>query len=160
MSPLLRLSTLLALCTCSLIAMAQQGTVASGGDATGSGGSVSHSTGQAVWTTADGQGGTVQQGVQQPYLVIPTSLQPGPDGKLLLTAYPNPSSDELSIHANTVLSPLAEALLYTAEGRLVLRKVLDGTDTTLDLKALAAGTYHLAVQDGERPLGKFNVIKR
>jgi hypothetical protein len=159
MFPFRRLPILLALSCCSLLAMAQQGTVATGGDATGSGGSLSLSAGQAVWTTADGQGGTVQQGVQQPYLVIPTSLQPGPDGQLLLTAYPNPSSDQLSIHANTVLSPLAEALLFTAEGKLVLRKVLDGTDTTLDLKPLAAGTYLLEVQDGERPLGKFNVIK-
>ena len=46
---------------------AQQNTVASGGMATGSGGSVSYSIGQIDYITATGTGGTASQGVQQVY---------------------------------------------------------------------------------------------
>jgi hypothetical protein len=38
-----------------------------GGEATGSGGSVSYSVGQVVYTTNTGINGSVAQGVQQPY---------------------------------------------------------------------------------------------
>jgi hypothetical protein len=159
MFPLRRTQLALLFSCHTLVASAQQGTMAAGGEAGGTGGSLSLSAGQVAWTTAGGSGGTLQQGVQQAYQVIPTALQTGTDGQLLLTAFPNPASDQLTIHANTVLSPLAEATLLNAEGRLVRKLVLKGSDTLLDMGGLATGTYHLEVRDGERPLGRFNVIK-
>ncbi len=47
---------------------AQEATLASGGNATGSGGSVSYSVGQVVYTTNIGTTGSVAQGVQQAYI--------------------------------------------------------------------------------------------
>ena len=48
--------------------VAQQGSVSSGlGMLTDAGGSVSYSIGQAVYTEATGAGGTINQGIQQPY---------------------------------------------------------------------------------------------
>ena len=49
-----------------LTAQAQQATTATGGDATGSGGSAAYSVGQIVYTTHTGTTGSVAQGVQQP----------------------------------------------------------------------------------------------
>jgi hypothetical protein len=46
---------------------AQQTVPATGGIATGSGGTVNYTVGQAAYTTQTGSGGTVTQGVQQPY---------------------------------------------------------------------------------------------
>ena len=46
---------------------AQTSVNATGGDASGSGGSVSYSVGQVVYTTNTGTSGSVAQGVQQPY---------------------------------------------------------------------------------------------
>ncbi|MFM2191538.1 MAG: hypothetical protein RLZZ118_495, partial [Bacteroidota bacterium] len=48
-----------------LTAQAQQATTATGGDATGSGGSAAYSVGQIVYTTHTGTTGSVAQGVQQ-----------------------------------------------------------------------------------------------
>ena len=52
---------------------AQQATTASGGDASGSGGSVAHSVGQTVYTTNTGSNGSVAQGVEQPYEISITT---------------------------------------------------------------------------------------
>ncbi len=46
---------------------AQQATTATGGDASGSGGTVASSVGQIVYTTNTGTTGSVVQGVQQPF---------------------------------------------------------------------------------------------
>jgi len=45
----------------------QQAILATGGNATGSGGTVSYTVGQAAYITQTGSGGTVTQGVQQPF---------------------------------------------------------------------------------------------
>ena len=49
---------------------AQTSVNAIGGDATGSGGSVSYSVGQVVYTTNKGTNGSVVEGVQQPYEIL------------------------------------------------------------------------------------------
>ena len=46
---------------------AQEAVAAAGGEATGSGGTVSYTIGQINYTTNTGAGGTITQGVQQPY---------------------------------------------------------------------------------------------
>ena len=46
---------------------AQSGTITSGGDAAGSGGSVSFSIGQLDYTSISSAEGTVSQGLQHPY---------------------------------------------------------------------------------------------
>ena len=68
---------------------AQQATTASGGDASGSGGSVVYSVGQIVYTTNTGTTGSVLQGVQQPYETSISGLNET-GINLNLSAYPNP----------------------------------------------------------------------
>ena len=48
-----------------LTAQAQQATTATGGNASGSGGTVAYSVGQIVYTTNTGSTGSVAQGMQQ-----------------------------------------------------------------------------------------------
>lgn len=140
-------------------AQAQQAVGAAGGDATASGGSVSFTVGQVAYTASGTPSGSLSEGVQQPWTVLPTALQTGPDGQLLLTAFPNPAADVLTLHTNTLVSPSAEARLFAADGSLVRQQVLEGPDTSFDLKGLALGKYTLVVRDGDRPLGTFSVIK-
>ena len=61
---------------CQQPGYAQQAFVAAGGDATGSGGTVSFSAGQVVYTTITSGSGSVSQGVQQVYdnSVLPVTL--------------------------------------------------------------------------------------
>ena len=46
---------------------AQESTVASGGNGTGEGGSVSYSLGQVSYSSNSGSNGSITEGVQQPY---------------------------------------------------------------------------------------------
>ncbi len=61
------LTIFLLYCFGAAIAQAQATIPATGGTATGSGGSVSLTVGQLVWHMFPGSNGTVLQGVQQPY---------------------------------------------------------------------------------------------
>lgn len=62
-----KLCILFVFCLGSSSLQAQQTVPATGGIATGSGGTVSYTVGQAVYTTQTGSGGTITQGVQQPF---------------------------------------------------------------------------------------------
>jgi hypothetical protein len=78
-----------------LAAQAQQATTATGGNTSGSGGTVAYSVGQIVYTTNTGTNGSVAQGVQQPYEI---SIVLGIDNhsiNLGLSAYPNPTTNYL-----------------------------------------------------------------
>jgi len=69
---------------------AQESVNATGGDASGSGGSTSYSVGQVVYTTNTGANGTVEQGVQRPIEISVKGIN------LTVLAYPNPTTDYLT----------------------------------------------------------------
>ena len=83
---------------------AQQNTVGSGGDASGSGGTVSYTVGQLDYITASGIGGTMSEGVQQPYIInVATGVQET-DINLTCSVSPNPTADYvvLTVQKNDV----------------------------------------------------------
>lgn len=65
------------LCCIYVASLQGQSTIpATGGNATGSGGSVSYTAGQATYQTSEGTTGTVAQGVQQPYEISMENYTP------------------------------------------------------------------------------------
>lgn len=97
---------------------------------------------------------------QGPVEVLATALRPGPDGQLLLTAFPDTAVGGILVHANTILSPQAEALLHAQDGRTIATYRLTGPDTGISLGDLPPGTYMLTARDGDRPLGGFTIVVR
>ena len=78
----------------SLTIFAQNTIPATGGNASGSGGSVSYTVGQILNSTFSGTNGTVLQGVQQPYEIsIVTGIEEAIGISLEIMAYPNPATD-------------------------------------------------------------------
>jgi hypothetical protein len=71
---------------------AQQSTNSSGGNATGSGGKVSYSVGQIVYTSTAGSGGSASQGVQQPYEIFTLGIDDFSNINLTMIVYPNPTT--------------------------------------------------------------------
>ena len=63
---------------------AQETIPAIGGNASGSGGSVSYSVGQAVYTTNTGTNGSVPQGVQQPFEI---SVETGNETSIVISNF-------------------------------------------------------------------------
>jgi hypothetical protein len=68
----------------------QESIVVAGGSGTGTGGSASYSVGQIAYTSLPGSGGSVSQGIQQPYEIATLGNDEFTEISLLMTAYPNP----------------------------------------------------------------------
>ena len=73
---------------------AQQATTASGGDASGSGGTAAFSVGQVVYTANTNASGTVSQGVQQAFEIFTLSIKET-ELNISLKAFPNPTLNNL-----------------------------------------------------------------
>jgi hypothetical protein len=139
---------------------AQETTDASGGNATGSGGSASYSIGQIVYTTHTGTNGSVAQGVQQPYEIsVVTALEEAKDIALSFLVYPNPTYDFLKLKVENYISKNLSYLLYDISGKTIESKKIEGTEATIPMESLATGTYFLKVTEGNKDIKTFKIIK-
>jgi Secretion system C-terminal sorting domain len=138
---------------------AQQVISALGGDASGSGGTVAYSVGQIVYTTNTGTTGSAAQGVQQPYEI---SIVLGVDDnsiKLELTAYPNPTTNYLTLNVGqTELSNL-NFQLYDMGGKLIESSKIASTTETICMENLPSSTYFLKVTENNKEVKSFKIIK-
>ncbi len=145
---------------------AQESVNATGGDASGSGGSVSYSVGQVVYTTNSGANGSVAQGVQQPFEIsVVTAIEEAKGINLWITTYPNPTTDYLTLSIdNDVLTShdLSQLSfqLYDMNGKLLQTKKLPGTETQIDMSSYVPSTYYLKVIQTNKELKTFKVIKK
>jgi hypothetical protein len=143
----LKLSILLL--SLGLTAQAQQAIVASGGTASGNGGTVNYSIGQVVYTTATGLNGSVAQGVQQTYeITAVTGIEEGKGIRLEVSAYPNPTTDLLTLDlgASTSLNdqPMSYKL-YDMNGKIVETQKIVDENTTIVMSNLLPANYFLTV---------------
>ena len=137
---------------------AQQATTASGGDASGSGGSVAYSVGQIVYTTHTGSNGSVAQGVQQPY-EISITLGLAEAGILLnLFAYPNPTTNYLTLQIDNYDNGLSYQL-FDISGKLLETNGIVANSTTIKMEQLATATYFLKVIQNNKEIKTFKIIK-
>jgi hypothetical protein len=142
---------------------AQESVNATGGDASGSGGSASYSVGQVVYTTNTGTNGSVAQGVQQPYEIsVVTGLEEAKGISLSVTAYPNPTTDYLTlrIDASTTLSIQSMSYqLYDMNGKLLQNEKITGNQTSIVMSNLVPATYFVKVIQANKEVKTFKIIK-
>ena len=150
---------------------AQEAIPASGGDASGSGGSVSSSVGQVVYTTNTGTNASIAQGVQQPYEIsVVTELEEAKGIGLEYTVYPNPTTDLLNLKVENFNNESLLYQLYDMNGKLLESKKLIGNKTTVTVVNLDPATYFLkvysvgrndrtGVTDNQKELKTFKIIK-
>jgi len=142
-----------------LTAQAQQATTATGGNASGSGGTVAYSAGQIVYTTNTGTTGSVAQGVQQPYEI---SIVLGIDNhsiNLELSAYPNPTTDYLTLNVGKAEFSTLNFQLYDISGKLIEAKKITSTTETIRMENLPSATYFLKVTNNNQEVKTFKIIK-
>lgn len=138
---------------------AQQANVASGGNATGSGGSSSYSIGQIVYTTNSGSTGTVAQGIQQSYEITALSNTDLTALTLSVQTYPNPTTDKIVLALNNLEPTALSYVLYDLNGRTIANAVVNQTETPIEMQNLAAGVYILKVNQNNSELKTFKIIK-
>jgi hypothetical protein len=142
-----------------LTAQAQQATTATGGDASGSGGTVAYSLGQIVYTTNTGTNGSVAQGVQQPYEISIVLGIEDNSINLELVAYPNPTNNFLTLNVGKAELSTLNFQLYDILGKLIeSRKIISSTET-IGMANLPSATYFLKVSNNNNEVKTFKIIK-
>lgn len=138
---------------------AQDAFMTSGGDAKGSGGSVSYSVGQIVDVYQKGTNGSVSQGVQQPYEI---SVVYGEiDGiELKCTVYPNPTTKSVTLNIKDFNSVNLSYFLFDIRGRELDSNKISGNDTYIYMENLEEGIYFVKVLDKNKDLKTFKILKR
>ena len=125
---------------------AQESVNATGGNASGSGGTASYSVGQVVYTTNTGTTGSVAQGVQQPFEIsVVTGIEQAQGINLSVRAYPNPTTDYLTLSISEFDISNLSYQLYDMQGKLLQTETITGNETSIVMSNLVSATYFVKV---------------
>ncbi len=149
---------------------AQESINASGGNATGSGGSVAYSVGIVVYTTEVGSNGSMAQGVQHTFPSskfvqyrtgnTPTTSSVESALAKALTAYPNPTSSSITLQLSEQDHKNLSFQMFDIEGKLLNSGRLNKEQTIIRLDHLPSATYKMNVLNQEnQPIKTFQIIK-
>jgi len=142
------------------LAPAQQALPATGGNATGSGGSVSYTVGQVVYTTQTGSGGSVSQGVQLPYEIsLVTAIDVLENVNLSYSVYPNPTTDYLTLKIDGNAIEQYKAVLLDVKGKQLVTIKVEGNETSIPMHNFAPSIYFLKITDNTKEVKTFKIIK-
>jgi hypothetical protein len=121
---------------------------------------VSYSIGQSVYTTNTGTGGSVSQGVQQPYEIMIVSGF-GEVHVISLTAsvYPNPTSDIITLKVENYTVENLGYYLYDINGALLENKRIESNKTNIVMSNLPPAVYFLKVTERNEEIKAFKIIK-
>lgn len=136
---------------------AQESFTVSGGETTGTNGTVSYSVGQVVYSTNTGTNGSVAQGVQLPFEITTTLGIKNTTIHLEWAVYPNPTTDVLTLktESNTNLS----YQLYDLQGKTMANGTVRSNTTTIKMEGLQTAAYFLNVTDNNQTVKTFKIIK-
>jgi hypothetical protein len=129
-----------------------------GGDATGSGGSVAYSVGQIVYTTSTGTTGSLAQGVEQAYEISSVGIKETALN-ISLSVFPNPTSDYLTLKVEDYNNEALSYSLLDEQGKLVLNEQITNQDTQVAMSNLARGAYFINVLQENKKIQTFKIIK-
>lgn len=138
---------------------AQKATVASGGNATGSGGTVSYSIGQVADKTQTGTTGTITQGVQQPFEIVTLSGSEFENIKLEAIVFPNPTVFNVTLKITNSDLENFSYQLFDLRGRLLGEGKITNEETIIEMDRHPSATYLLKVNSNSKELKTFKILK-
>jgi hypothetical protein len=130
------------------LAQAQETANTSGGDATGSGGNVAYSIGQVVYTTNTGSNGSVAQGVQHAYEIFTVGIKET-ELKISLTAFPNPTAENLTLQLSDYNNEKLSYQLFDMQGKQLSNGQVTAKQTQINMNGLPSATYLINVVNQE-----------
>ena len=137
---------------------AQESVLTTGGNASGSGGSTSYSIGQTSYMVKTGSNTFIAEGVQQPFEI---SVSLGVDEtsiNLEMSVYPNPATSFLTLKVEEIKGLTYQ--LYDELGRIIKKEKVRENTTQIHLDKLASATYFLSIQNQNKTLKIFKIIKK
>ena len=138
---------------------AQQGTTATGGEASGAGGTVSYSVGQVSYTNITNSNGYINEGVQQPYEFFTVGIATNNNITLSYSAYPNPTASTINLKVeNTSLENLSFQL-YDLSGKLLINQKITSNETSIQMGNFASANYLLKITGDNKEVQTIKIIK-
>ena len=137
----------------------QQQPVSSGGNAVSASGSVSYSIGQIAYQQAIGTGGSIIQGMQQPFEITATLGVENSEIQLEMQVYPNPVSDILNLKIEKISLKNMQFRLYDLSGKLVKTESIKTAETKINLQNCPSSTYLLQIINEGKISKIFKIIK-
>ncbi|MCJ7446062.1 MAG: T9SS type A sorting domain-containing protein [Bacteroidales bacterium] len=145
----------------SVTIQAQNTIPATGGNATGTGGSVSYSIGQFVFNVITGINGSVTQGVQQPYEIsIVTAIENTEGINLEYKVYPNPTRGLITLIIKPYDHENIRFRLYDLNGILLQDKKIESEETEISMQNISSAIYFLKVIKDNTEIKIFKIVKR
>ena len=139
---------------------AQEAIIATGGNASGTGGTASYSVGQVVYLTNSGANGSEIQGVQQPFEISTVAeIENAKTINIICSAYPNPTNDLLIINIDNYNKDNLSYQLYDITGKSLESKKVESNVTSISMKSFLPGIYFLKITDNNNEIKIFKIIK-
>ena len=138
---------------------AQESPTATGGEATGTGGTASYSVGQVIYTTATGTNGSVAQGVQQPFEISTTVGINETAINLQMSVYPNPTTNYLTLKVEDFELSTLNFQLIDIQGKIIENKKVTASNTTIKMEGQPTAIYFLNVVKNNQVIKTFKIIK-
>lgn len=140
-------------------ANAQESVNTAGSDASGSGGTVAYSVGQVVYTTNTDNSGSVAQGVQHAYEIFTLGIKEA-EPNISLSAFPNPTIDELTLKISDYNNEKLSYQLYNMQGKMLNNGQIVAEQTQINMNGLSRATYVVQVINQEnQKVQTFKIIK-
>ena len=138
---------------------AQESVNASGGDASGSDGSVAYSIGQVFVNSVSGNNGIIAQGIQQAYGFFQVGVDDLEEAKGI-NLYPNPVGNTLYVEMDMMKPGLWVAQVFNMEGKEIMSTFLASSLSNLSANQMAAGNYILRIQKNNKNVKSYKIIKQ
>ena len=143
----------------SMASFAQKNTVSTGGEATGSGGTVSYTIGQIDYTQQSGSNGNVNQGLQQPYEIFIVGIDDNKEISLEMVLYPNPTDSDIKLKIDQAFVGNLTYQLFDLNGRQLVNEKIISAVTSIRTSTLSSATFFLNVSDETQVIKTFKIIK-
>lgn len=139
--------------------LSQVSVPAGGGTASGAGGSMGFTVGQALYSQASGSGGVVISGIQNSFERTIINSVMDIDYGYSLVAYPNPATDAVRIKSDVADTGDLSYKLLDTRGT-VLADVPGGSNGEISLSRYAAGTYIINVYRNGELVKIIKIVKK
>jgi len=154
-------SLLSGFCFCFAIIQGQEVIPATGGNAAGTGGSVTYTVGQVIYSLITGTNGFIIQGVQQPYEISTvTAIENTEDIALEYSVYPNPTEGTIRLVIKSFNDEDFRFRLYNLTGTVLQEKRIKDEETEISLNSHVSAVYFLRVIRDNREVKVFKIVKR
>lgn len=141
---------------------AQENSVAGGSEASGTGGTVSYTIGQVVYTTNTGTNGSVSQGVQQTYEISSVSGVNEHIIQLDISVFPNPTTHYLTLQVEDFTHVNKQQLIYQLidqKGKIITKEEILASSTNINMEQFPSATYFLNITKDNQLIQSFQIIK-